>query len=255
MKHPFSAATVLAAVACCCVSAQETVPAETESPLDLPSVEAGVGYHSMKIERGQVENRDSVFGYEVELEWYGIFGGVEACHDMTGINGRRGRYNEIEALLGYGRTFGDFTVKAAYVYKRCLLEEPDTQEIELGFEYETSWFTPYLDWEIDTKQKPGAMYGDFGVKRGWELADGITATPLIGIGAGNASRNRLDFDADRCAFRDIHVGLEFEIELCPHVKLVPALDVYDYFTAAQRRTYDKVNGFAVVCSCSLAVEF
>ena len=45
----------------------------------------------MKTERGMVENKDSVFVYEVELEWYGVFGGVEACYDMTRANGRRSR--------------------------------------------------------------------------------------------------------------------------------------------------------------------
>jgi len=229
--------------------------AELEDREGLPTVEASINYGSMKIERGQVENRDSVFGWELELEWFGVFGGVESCYDMTGINNRRGRYNEVESFLGYRRSFGDFTASAAYVYKRCLLEEPDTQEVELEFEYETKWVTPFLEWEIDTKQKPGAMYGELGVKREWELHDRVTAIALAGVGAGNASRNRMDFDADRCAFRDLHLGLGLEIELCPHAKLVPAVDLYDYFTSAQRHVYDRVHGFAAVGSCSLVVEF
>ncbi len=41
---------------------------EAESSIELPSVEAGAFYSSRKIERGMVENPESVFGYEAELE-------------------------------------------------------------------------------------------------------------------------------------------------------------------------------------------
>lgn len=104
--------------------------------IEAPSIEASINYKSMKIERGMVENKESVFGYEVELGWYGIVGGIETCHDMTNIDGRRGRYNEIESFLGYEHSFGDFSARIAYIYKRCILEEPDTQEVELELEIE-----------------------------------------------------------------------------------------------------------------------
>lgn len=221
--------------------------------IGMPSVEAGVFYRSMKTERGMVENKESVFGYEVELDWYGIVGGIETCYDMTNIDGRRGRYNEIETFLGYEYAFGDFTARAAYVYKKCVHEEPDTQEVELEFEYETPWATPFLGFEMDTKQKPGATYGAFGVRRELELVEGVTAIPLAGIGFGTAGRNELDFEKHAFAFRDIHVGLEFEIELCKHLKLVPSVDLYDQFTSAARHEYRK--GFAAAGGCRLVAEF
>lgn len=250
---------IVFALVACAALVSISAPSEKAEALEqapavkLPSVEAGLFYQSMKIERGMVENKESVFGYEVELEWYGLFGGVETCFDMTGVNRRRGRYNEIESVLGYGHSFGDFTAKAAYVYKRCVLEEPDTQELELEFEYETKWVTPFLAFEMDTKQKPGATYGAFGVTHGYELAERVTVNPFAGVGFGTAARNRLDFDTDRLAFRDIHLGLELEIELCPHLKLVPFADLYDQFTSAARHEYRK--GFAAVGGCRLVAEF
>lgn len=133
------AAVVLAAPAMCTNDILEA-----ESSLELPTIEASVNYRTSKIEYGMVENDESVFGDEVEIGWYGFFGGFEACHDMTGVNNRRGRYNEIESFLGYGFRWGDFSAKVAYVYKSVFDDdESDTQEVEVELEYETPWVTPF----------------------------------------------------------------------------------------------------------------
>ena len=254
MKSPFFAAAFAAAALV--ASANSTNDLLTVgSDVERPTLSAGINYRTMKIERGQVENDESVFGYEVELEWYGLFGGIESCNDLTGVNGRRGRYNEIESRFGYGRSFGDFTARTAYVYKKCVLEEADTQEVEIELEYETPWVTPFLELACDTHDKAGAFYGAFGLEREWQLTDGLTAVANGGIGFGNAYRNDADFESEKLAFREMHLGTALEIELCPHVKLVPGIDFYDYFTRAQRRTYDKFNGFVAVAGCYLTVEF
>ncbi len=227
--------------------------ADAESSVKHPSIEAGAFYRSMKIERGMVENRDSVFGYEAEIEWYGFFVGVEACYDMTDIEGRRGRYNEIESAAGYGFSLGDFKAKAAYVYKACGGDEHDTQEVEIEMEYETPWVTPFLECNLDIDDKAGALYGAAGLSREWELASWAAVNAYCGVGAGNACRNRADFGSDKIAMRDMHVGLELELELCPHVKLIPGVDLYDQFTSAARHEYRR--GFAAVGGVKLAVEF
>ena len=247
-----AAALALGAHAACAESATNEL-VEAESSIRLPSVEAGVFYRSMKIERGMVENKESVFGYEVEVEWYGLPGGVEACHDMTDIDGRKGRYNEIESFVGYGFSIGDFTAKAAYVYKACGGDEPDTQEVEAELEYETPFVTPFFECSLDVDETAGALYGAFGVRREWELAEWANLCVCGGVGFGNAKRNREDFDTDRCAFRDMHLGLELELELCPHVKLIPGVDLYDQFTSAGRHAYRK--GFVAVGGVKLSVEF
>ncbi len=226
---------------------------DAESSVKLPSVEAAAFYRSRKIERGMVENSESVFGYEAEVEWYGLFIGVEACYDMTDIHNRKGRYNEIASFAGYGAEFGDFSFKAAYLYKKCGGDERNTQEVNLDMEYKTPWVTPYLTWNCDVDKRPWAMYGALGVKRGWEINEWLSVSTYGGVGAGNASRNRLDFDTDRCAFRDMHLGLEVEIEICPHVKLVPGVDIYDQFTQNARHAYRK--GFVAVGGVHLVVEF
>jgi len=228
---------------------------ETESDFRPPAVEASVFYSSMKIERGSIENPESVFGYEAEIEWYGVYGGVEACYDMTQVNRRSGRYNEIAGYLGYGYTLCDFTAKAAYVYEACGGDEDDTQEVEFELEYETSWVTPYAELLIDTWRTPGAFYGAFGLERVWTLADWLSLVTIGSVGVGNARRNEADFDRDAVACREMRVGASLEIELCPHVKLVPGIDFYDYFTRAQRSAYDKFNGFAAVVHCHLSVDF
>jgi len=228
---------------------------EAESSIRLPTVEAGLFYSSMKIERGAVENPESIFGYEAEIEWYGLYGGVEACYDMTDINGRAGRYNEIESYLGYGYTFYDFTAKVAYVYEACGGEEGDTQEVEFELEYETPWVTPYAEMLLDTWGAPGAFYGAFGLVREWELTDWLVLVTVGSFGVGNARRNEADFERDAVGCREMRLGASIEIELCPHVKLVPGVDLYDYFTSAQRSVYDKYNGFAAVGWCRLAVDF
>lgn len=257
MKNLFFAAALAAALPVHTALADSSTNGllEAESCLRRPSVEASVFYRTMKIERGMVENDESVCGYEVELAWYGIFGGIETCYDMTDLNGRCRRYNEIESYLGYGYRFGDLSVKAAYVYKKCVLEESDTQELELELEYKTPWVTPFLEIDCDTHDKAGAFYGATGVSREWNLTEGLTAVANGGIGFGNPSRNKGDFESGKWAFREMHLGAALEIELCPHVKLVPNIDFYDYFTGDQRRTYDKFNGFAVVAGCRLAMDF
>ena len=229
---------------------------EAEAGIELPTVEIGVSYRTAKIEYGMVENDESVFGYGVEIGWYGLFGGFEACHDLTGINDRRGRANEIESFLGYGFTWGDFSARAAYVYKSVFVEdEPDTQQVEVELEYETPWVTPFVELMCDTCEKPGALYGVVGLTRDWELCDRLTLVTYGGIGFGNPYHNDWCFERDRWAFREMHLGAELEIEICPHVKLIPGIDFYDYFTEAQRKTYDKFNGFIAVAGCRLAVEF
>lgn len=260
MKSQFFAAA-LAAVAFVgvpeCAFGEETTNqlVRTESELEMPSVEASLHYRSMKIERGQVENPESIFGYEIELEWYGLFGCIETCYDMTNLNRRRGRYNEIESSLGYGRKFGDLTVAMAYGYRTCAGDEPDTQQVEFELEYETRWANPVFELECDTHDKPGALYGVLGLEREWELAEWLKLVTVGGVGFGNAYRNDADFESDKWAFREMYLGCALEIEVCPHVNLVPGIDFYDYFTEDQRRTYDKFHGFTAVASCSLEFTF
>ena len=226
------------------------------SRIEPPTVEVGIGYRSAKIEYGMVENDESVFDYEVEIGWLGFFGGFEACHDMTDVNRRRGRCNEIESSLGYGHKWGGFSAKAAYVYKSVLVEdEPDTQEVEVELEYETPWVTPVLELVCDTREKPGALYGVAGLVREWELCERLTLITHGGVGFGNPYHNDWCFGRDRWAFREMHLGAALEIVLCPHVKLVPSIDFYDYFTEAQRKTYDRHNGFIAVAGCHLEVDF
>ena len=229
---------------------------EVRSDIELPSIEASIHYHTAKIEYGMVENDESVFGYGVEIGWHGLFGGVDVCHDMTAVNGRRGRYNEIESFLGYGFSLGGLLAKAAYVCKSVGTDgEPDTQEVEVELEYETPWITPFLALECDTHEKPGALYGEIGLSREWELCDRLTLVTCGGIGFGNPYHNDWCFDRDTWAFREMHLGTALEIELFPHVKLAPCIDFYDSFTEAQRKSYDKFNGFLAVVGCHLAVDF
>ncbi len=251
------ACVALCAASCAGMSANagETTNelSQAESSAELPSVSAGAFYKSMKIERGMVVNKDSVSGYEAEVEWYGLFLGVEACYDMTNTHGRRGRYNEIAAFAGYGVSLGDFSAHAAYFHKECGGDEPNTQEIGFGLEYETPYATPFIEGSFDVDSNAGALYTAFGLKRDWELAEWATLSACGGIGIGNDRRNRADFDSYKWAFRDMHIGMSMALEVCPHVKIVPFVDLYDQFTSAGRHAYRK--GFAAVGGVKLAAEF
>lgn len=255
MKSQFFAA-VFAAAALVATSASSDNVLDERPDIEMPTINANVGYRTAKIEYGMVENDESVFGYEVEIGWYGLLVGFEACHDMTGINDRRGRSNEIESFLGYGFAWGDFSARAAYVYKSVFVEgEPDTQEVELELEYETPWLTPFLALDCDTCEKPGALYGEVGLTRKWGLCDRLALVTLAGVGFGNPYHNDWCFGRDQWACREMCLGAALEIDLCPHVKLIPGIDFYDFFTEAQRKAYDKFNGFIAVAGCRLSVEF
>lgn len=254
MKAQFFAAAFAAATLAASAGSTNDV-LEAESDIEMPKIKASIDYRTAKIEYGMVENDESVFGYEVEIEWYGLFGGFESCHDMTGINDRRGRVNEVESFLGYGFKKGDISARAAYVYKSVYGDESDTQEVEVELEYETPWVTPFVALVCDTCEKPGALYGVVGISREWELCDRVKLVTVGDIGFGNPYHNDWGFERDRWAFREMHLGAELEIEICPHVKLVPSIDFYDYFTEAQRKTYDKFDGFIAVAGCRLAFEF
>ncbi len=156
---------------------------EAKSSIELPSVEAGAFYRSMKIERGMVENKESVFGYEAEIEWYGFFIGIEACHDMTDANRRKGRYNEIESFAGYGLSLGDFSAKAAYVHKTRAGDEANTQELELELEYETPFLSPFFECSVDVDDCAGALSAS-AASGSWpngqasaRAAESVSATP------------------------------------------------------------------------------
>ncbi len=259
MKKEFSRFACAALCAASCAGSSALADGATneleqaESSVKLPSVEASAFYKSMKIERGMVVNKDSVFGYEVAAEWYGFFLSVEGCYDMTNTHGRRGRYNEIASFAGYGFSLGDFSAHTAYFHKRCGGDEPNTQEIGFGLEYETPFVTPFMEGSFDIDENAGALYTAFGLTRDWELAEWATLSTYGGIGVGNNRRNRADFDSYKWAFRDMHVGMAMELALCPHVKLVPFVDLYDQFTSAGRHAYRK--GFAAVGGVKLAAEF
>lgn len=255
MKSQFFAVALVTAVGI--VRAQSTnMVLDVSSSIQKPTVEANVHYRSAKIEYGQVENDESVFGYEVQLEWCGFLAGFETCHDLTDKNERAGRMNEMESFGGYRYEWGDLSAKVAYVYKAIYgHEEPDTQEVEVEITYKTPWVKPFLELQCDTKRKAGALRGGIGVVHDWEFTDGVSLVTLGGIGLGNPYHNEWCFECARWAFREMHLGVALELELCPHFKLVPRLDLYDYFTANQRHAYDKFNGFIAVAGCHLVVEF
>ena len=71
MKSQFFAAA-FAAVSLAASATSTNDILEAESDIELPTIEASVNYRTAKIEYGMVENDESVFGYEVEIGWYGL---------------------------------------------------------------------------------------------------------------------------------------------------------------------------------------
>jgi len=220
--------------------------------LEMPEAEVGAFFASRKVERGMVENRDPVFGWEAEVEWYGFHGGFEACYDMTDIEGRRGRYNELATTVGYEYgAFSWLTLGAEYVYKHEA--EGHTQEVEFSLEFPTRLLTPYASWNIDAGECAGALYGVLGAFREWQFNYGLTLKAETGMGYGNARRNEEDFECGRVAARDIHATLCIGWEFYEGVKLSPWVGFYDQFTTDGRSAFD--NGFFVVAGASLKVGF
>jgi len=222
--------------------------------VEMPSVEASAVFNSRKVERGMVENRDPVFGWEAEIEWYGLHAGFEACHDMTDINGRRGRYNELTTEAGYEHQLTRWLVVGAeYIYKE-MQEEGHTQEVQFDVEMPFRLAEPFFSANIDADKYSGAFYGVVGIRRDFTtLYDCLTITPEIGIGFGNARRNEADFECGRDAARDIHLGVEAELELYDHVSLCGWFAMYDQFTQEGRAAFD--NGFFVLAGCAVKLDF
>ena len=46
---------------------------EAHSDIEQPTIEASLNYRTAKIEYGMVENDESVFGYEIEIDFYDAF--------------------------------------------------------------------------------------------------------------------------------------------------------------------------------------
>ena len=64
---------------------------KAESSVEMPTAEIEAFYSSRKIERGMVENPESVFGYEAEVEWYGCPSSSEEenCSHITKTTTRK----------------------------------------------------------------------------------------------------------------------------------------------------------------------
>ena len=221
--------------------------------VEMPSGAVSACFSSRKVERGIIENRDPVFGWEAEIEWHGFHGGLEACYDMTDIAGRRGRFNEIVTCAGYEYApFEWFEVAADYIYK----QEADghTQEIEAEGCFPLPWCVPFCRMNVDVDETPGALYGVFGAFRDIVLWDVLTITPTVGMGFGNVRRNEADFECHRDAARDVHAGLAIDWEVVPHVHLCPSVMLFDQFTDDGRRE-SFGNGFFYVVGCAVKATF
>jgi len=223
-----------------------------ESAVTFPEVSAAAFFHSRKVERGLIENRDPVFGLEAEIEWIGFRGGFESCHDMTDANGRRGRYNELTARAGYSREILTWLEASAdYIHRQTA--EDHTGEIEAETRFPLAWCVPHVMANIDTKGAPGAFYGVLGASKDICLAGSLILTPEIGMGFGNRRRNRIDFDCGRNAARDVHVGISAAWKFSPGFELCPYVTIYDQFTKDGRRTHDV--GFFAVAGCAIRATF
>jgi len=234
------------------MAAAATLLTVGETKIEMPNAEAGAFFSSRKVERGMVENPDPVFGWEVEVEWYGFHGGFEACYDMTDINGRGGRYNELATTVGYEYApFSWLNVGAEYIYKHEW--EGHTQEIEFSAEFPLSWLVPYATWNVDADECAGALYGVLGIYREWEWKYGFSLMTEVGFGYGNKKRNMEDFECGRCAARDVHANLELSWEFHEGFEIVPFVGFYDQFTKDGRSAFD--NGFFVVAGVSVKVGF
>lgn len=221
--------------------------------VETPSVAVSAMFKSRKVERGMVENRDPVFGWDAEIDWQGFHVCFDACHDMTDIDGRRGRFNELETCAGYEYApFDWLEVAADYSYKH----EADghTQEIEAEFRFPLPWCVPFCRMNVDVDETPGALYGVLGVFSDIVVLDVLTITPTVGIGFGNVRRNEADFECHRDAARDIHAGIALDWEVMPHVHLCPSVMLFDQFTTDGRRE-SFGNGFFCVAGCAFKCEF
>lgn len=206
---------------------------------------------SSKVERGMVENRDPVFGWEAEVNWYGAEVGFEACHDFTGE--RRGRYNELTSRVGYGYEVCRWCELAVdWAYKHAV--EEHTQEIGAEVLFPCPWCVPFCRAEVDADSHAGALYGVLGVFRECEICQGLTATPSAGIGFANQRRNEADFECRRCAGRDVRAGIEFDWEVVDHVHLCPSVMLYDQLTA-DARSASEHNGFCCCAGCAIKSTF
>ena len=225
-----------------------------DADVEMPSAEASAVFNSRKVERGMVENRDPVFGWEAEIGWYGFHGGFEACQDMTGINGRRGRYNELRTAVGWESDLASWlSVGAEYAYKD-MADEGHTQEVQFDVSFPNELAVPFFSANIDADKFAGAFYGTVGLRREFvTLYDCLTITPVVGIGFGNARRNTADFDCGRDAARDLHVGVESELELYDHVFVCSWVKLYEQFTESGREAFG--NGFFALAGCALKVGF
>lgn len=221
--------------------------------VETPSVAVSAMFKSRKVERGMVENRDPVFGWDAEIDWQGFHVCFDACHDMTDIDGRRGRFNELETCAGYEYApFDWLEVVADYSYKH----ETDghTHEIEAGCRFPLPWCVPFCRMNIDVDKTPGALYGVLGAFRDIVLLDVLTITPTVGMGFGNVRRNEADFECHRDAARDVHAGLAIDWEVVPHVHLCPSVMLFDQFTTDGRRE-SFGNGFFCVVGCAVNATF
>ena len=216
-----------------------------------PSGEVSAFFASRKIERGMIENPNPVCGLEAEAEWFGLHAGVEYCVDMTGS--RAGRYNEIAPAAGYSFAPVEWAeLDARYVFKQEVGEH--THELEAEARFPLPWCVPHVGANVDVGEIPGAFYGVLGVSSDVVVCDALTLTPEIGMGFGNARRNAEDFDCNRDAARDVHVGLEADWKILENVHLCPFVTVYEQFTKAGRDAHFG-NGYYCVAGCAAKVTF
>ena len=177
--------------------AQEAAPAADpviaeESGSDFPLwASLTLGTDSKYVCDGLIANRDQVLWYDITIGAYGLYLGIWTQNDMTDVNNRKYRYEEVDYTIGYAHTFdagfspitldfkwqyfqypGEFEIKDDHILKATVtidnVLDPESDH-SLGF-------GAFLKYNYQYNWSTGDVWAVYGYKINEKLSASLTAT-------------------------------------------------------------------------------
>jgi hypothetical protein len=266
---------------------QEGPEGVAEKKGDAPEFEASLDFCSRQITYGIPDNSEPIATLSGEVSWHGFSFEGNAIYDLTkwgekhgGYGNRKFKYQEINFGPGYEYTMGDplptpLTLSAKYTYEWHPAADktrwgdgadpnPDTQFIYLCAGLNELWLKPTVKAEFDIDNEVGAIYLYPTIGHDWLLAGTGDSPDLefgveLGLGIGNAKRNRLDADHDEWGFKDVNGTAMLTYHVTGWLSVSPYFQVSEEVTGWMRdaaEEADKDGGsLYYIGGCTVAAAF
>jgi len=192
------------------------------------SVSLDTTFNSKYVWRGLLLTDDPVFEPSISIAWKGLSVNVWGNMDLTGVNGNRGDFNEVDVSVDYSMSLvgplGGSVGMVFYTFPNTAFNS--TTEFYAGLNLDVP-LSPSITAYFDVDEADGTyLTADIGHSFDLpQLADGVTWSLDLGLGFGwgSADYNRFYFGGGGSGWTDLHSSLSLPIQLGDHWTVTPSV--------------------------------